>query len=93
MRDIKASEAPLPILCTIPHAAALIGRCQTWIYGAIGDGTIEAVKSDKRTLIVVESLVRYAKSLPPAVIKPQPPRRRKGVKNPPRPPTLGDLGR
>jgi hypothetical protein len=70
-------EMPLlPILCTIPHAAAMIGRGQTFIYGAIGDGRIEAVKSDKRTLVVVESLREYAKTLPRAVIKPQPPRRR-----------------
>ena len=68
-------EAPLPlILCSIPHAATLIGRGQTFIYGAIGDGRIEAVKSDKRTLVVVESLRRYATSLPPAKIKPLKPR-------------------
>ena len=59
-----------PILCTIPHAAAMIGRGTTFIYGAIGDGKIEAVKSDKRTLVVVESLRRYAAALPPAKIKP-----------------------
>jgi hypothetical protein len=67
---------PIPlILCTIPRAAAMIGRGQTFIYGAIGDGRIEAVKSDKRTLVVVESLRRYAASLPPAKIKPPKPRR------------------
>jgi hypothetical protein len=59
-----------PILVTIPQAAAMIGRGVTFIYAAIGDGTIQAVKSDKRTLIVVESLRRYAASLPPARIKP-----------------------
>jgi hypothetical protein len=70
-------EAALPlILCTIPHAAAMIGRGQTFIYGAIGDGRIEAVKSDKRTLVVVDSLRRYAESLPRAKVKPIPPRRR-----------------
>jgi hypothetical protein len=64
-------KALLPlILCTIPHAAAMIGRGQTFIYGAIGDGRIEAVKSDKRTLVVVESLRRYAAELPRATIKP-----------------------
>jgi hypothetical protein len=70
-------ETPLPlILCTIPHAAAMIGRGQTFIYAAIGDGRIEAVKSDKRTLVVVESLREYAKSLPRAKVKPITPRRR-----------------
>jgi hypothetical protein len=48
----------------------MIGRGQTFVYGAIGDGRIEAVKSDKRTLVVVESLRRYAASLPRATIKP-----------------------
>ena len=60
----------LPILCTIMQAAAMIGRGQTFIYTAIGDGRLKAVKSDKRTLVVVESLRRYAASLPPANIKP-----------------------
>jgi hypothetical protein len=77
MQKAAASDAPLPlILCSIPQAAAMIARGQTFIYGAIGDGRIEAVKSDKRTLVVVESLRRYAASLPPAKTKPHPPRRR-----------------
>ena len=77
MPKAAASEAPLPpILCSIPQAAAMIARGQTFIYGAIGDGKIEAVKSDKRTLVVVELLRRYAASLPPAKIKPTQPRRR-----------------
>ena len=59
-----------PILVTIPQAAAMIGRGVTFIYGAIGDGTIKAVKSDKRTLIVVKSLRAYAAGLPTAKIKP-----------------------
>jgi hypothetical protein len=64
------------ILCTIPNAAAMIGRGQTFIYGAIGDGRIQAVKSDKRTLVVVESLRRYAASLPVAKVSPLKPKRR-----------------
>jgi hypothetical protein len=66
-----------PILCTIPHAAAMIGRGTTFIYEAIATGQIEAVKSDKRTLIVVDSLRRYAASLPHAKIKPTTRRQRK----------------
>ena len=67
-----------PILVTIPQAAAMIGRGTTFIYGAISDGRIKAVKSDKRTLIVVESLRAYAAGLPAAKIKrttPRPPAR------------------
>jgi len=63
-----------PILVTVPQAAAMIGRGVTFIYGAIGDGRIKAVKSDKRTLIVVESLRAYAAGLPVAKIKPILPR-------------------
>ena len=63
-----------PILVTVPQAAAMIGRGVTFIYAAIGDGRIKAVKSDKRTLIVVESLRAYAAGLPAARIKPIPPR-------------------
>jgi hypothetical protein len=66
----QAGVSLAPILVTIPQAAAMIGRGVTFIYGAIGDGTIRAVKSDKRTLVVVESLHSYAASLPSAKIKP-----------------------
>ena len=72
------TEASLPpILCTIRQAAAMIARGETFIYGAIGDGRIKAVKSDNRTLVVVESLRSYASSLPAAKIRPQyqPPQR------------------
>jgi hypothetical protein len=59
-----------PILCRIPQAAAMIGRGQRFVYEAIATGQIEAVKSDKRTLVVVESLRRYVAGLPAAKIKP-----------------------
>jgi hypothetical protein len=59
-----------PILCTIRDAANMIGRGQTFIYEAIGEGLIQAVKSDKRTLVVIDSLRAYAGSLPAAKIKP-----------------------
>ena len=61
-----------PILVSIPDAATMIGRGVTFIYTAIGDGTLRAVKSDKRTLVVVDSLREYAASLPAAKIKPIP---------------------
>jgi hypothetical protein len=53
----------------------MIGRGQTFIYAAIGDGRIEAVKSGKRTLVRVDSLRRYAASLPRAKISPMKARR------------------
>jgi hypothetical protein len=59
-----------PILCRIPQAAAMIGRGQRFIYEAIATGQIEAVKSDKRTLVLVSSLHKYVEKLKPAKIKP-----------------------
>lgn len=57
-----------PLLMTVPNAANMIARGVTFIYEAISDGKIRAVKSDKRTLVVVESLREYVASLPPAKI-------------------------
>jgi len=73
----EISEVSLPpILCGIPQAADMIGRGTRFIYEAIATGQIEAVKSDKRTLVVVDSLHKYAKRLPAAKIKPLMKRRR-----------------
>jgi hypothetical protein len=67
--SIQEAQFP-PILVRIPKAAETLGRGERFIYEAIATGLIEAVKSDKRTLVVYASLVRYAASLPPAKIKP-----------------------
>jgi hypothetical protein len=66
---------PGAILCTIPQAAAMIGRGISFVYEALGDGRIEARKSDGRTLVVVESVRAYVASLPVATVKRVPPRR------------------
>jgi len=70
---------PGAILCTIPQAAGVIGRGISFIYEALGDGRIEARKSDGRTLVVVESLRTYVASLPVAKIKPPPLRPRRSL--------------
>jgi hypothetical protein len=71
MHEAAVNELSLPpILCSIPHAAAMIGRGPQAIYDLIGGGKIRAVKSDGRTLIVVESLREYAASLPAAKVAP-----------------------
>jgi hypothetical protein len=70
-------EVP-PILVSIPHASQMLGRGIQAIYDLIGAGKIRAVKSDGRTLVVVESLHEYVAVLEatrPAKIAP--PRRRK----------------
>jgi excisionase family DNA binding protein len=64
-----------PLLVPVKQACAIIGRGQSALYELIGANKIRAVKSGGRTLIDVESLREYAKSLPPAKIAP--PRRRK----------------
>jgi hypothetical protein len=66
-----------PILVPIPRAAEMIGRGITFIYEMIGEGKIEAVKSDKRTLVKVQSLHDYVAGLPPAKIKPDMRKRRR----------------
>jgi hypothetical protein len=69
----------LPILVPIDVAAKMIGRGTTFIYEAISDGRLNAVKSDKRTLITVESIKEYASNLPPASVKVLRRRRRNGA--------------
>jgi hypothetical protein len=63
----KADIAPLePLLCSIEAGIAMISRSERFIYDAIARGKIKAVKSDRRTLLVVQSLKDYAASLPAA---------------------------
>jgi hypothetical protein len=76
-QDTTPAQTSLPpILCTIPNAAAMIGRGTRFIYEAIATDKIKAVKSDKRTLIVVNSLHEYVAGRPAAKIKPQSKRQR-----------------
>jgi hypothetical protein len=82
----KIVEVP-PILCSVPQASMLISRCVASIYDLIGAGKIRAVKSDGRTLVVVESLHEYAAKLEldhPAKVAPprkRPPKRLRAVAN------------
>jgi hypothetical protein len=74
----KADIAPLePLLCSIQAGTTILGRSERFIIDAIARGVLKAVKSDRRTLLVVQSLKDYVTSLQkdyPA----------KGTKNPPR---------
>jgi len=75
----KADIASLePLLCSIQAGTAIIGRSERFIIDAIARGKIKAVKSDRRTLLDVQSLKDYVKSLPAAkgTINPPPRRRR-----------------
>jgi hypothetical protein len=64
-----------PLLVPVKQACTIIGRGQSALYELIGAGKIRAVKSDGRTLVVVESLREYADKLPAAKIAP--PRKRR----------------
>jgi hypothetical protein len=71
----KANIVPIePLLCSIQAGTAIIGRSERFIIDAIARGKLKAVKSDRRTLLVVQSLKDYVAKLPPA----------KGTRNPPR---------
>jgi hypothetical protein len=60
----KADIAPLePLLCSIEAGTAIIGRSERFIIDAIARGKLKAVKSDRRTLLVVQSLKDYVKEL------------------------------
>jgi hypothetical protein len=73
----KADIAPLePLLCSIKAGQSIIGRSERFIIDAIATGKLKAVKSDRRTLLVVQSLKDYVDSLPPATGTRNPPRRR-----------------
>jgi hypothetical protein len=66
---------PPPILVPVKHAAVMIGRGVQAIYDLIGAKKIKAVKSDGRTLVVVESLHEYVDRLKPPKVRT--PRKRK----------------
>jgi hypothetical protein len=79
----KADIAPLePLLCSIEAGTAIIGRSERFIIDAIARGKIKAVKSDRRTLLVVQSLKDYVATL----VKHHP---AKGTINPPKHPLMG----
>jgi hypothetical protein len=68
MYVIEKSDIPPiePMLCSIKAGKTIIGRSERFIIDAIARGTIKAVKSDRRTLLVVQSLRDYVASLPAA---------------------------
>jgi hypothetical protein len=60
----KADIAPLePLLCSIKAGCAILGVSDRFIIDAIACGKIKAVKNERRTLLVVQSLKDYADKL------------------------------
>jgi hypothetical protein len=71
-RRVRLPFAPIlpgQILCNVSQAAGTISRCTRWVYDALSDGRLRGVKSDGRTLVIVESLHEYIASLPPVQLK------------------------
>ena len=57
-----------PRYCSIADWARLSGVSQSVTYELLGDGKIKAVKLGNKTLIDVDSGLKYLSSLPPAEI-------------------------
>jgi hypothetical protein len=72
MRVIEKAEVATiePLLCSVAAATAIIGRGQSFVIDAIATDKIQAVKSDRRTLVVIKSLHDYVAALPPPQLKP-----------------------
>jgi hypothetical protein len=74
-------DSPIkPFAVPMRVAARLLGdKARSEIYAEVGRGRLVAVKDASKTLITLESIERYMKSLPHAKIKPAAPRRSRGA--------------
>jgi len=68
MRTVeKADVSPLePLLCSIQAAVKVLGRSERSIKDMIARGQLRAVNSDRRTLIIVQSMRDYVAGMPAA---------------------------
>ena len=73
-----ASVGPMrPFAVSIPKTQELLGdKCRSGIYAAAGDGLLDLIKDGAKTLVTVDSIIRYYGKMRPAQIKPSPPRNR-----------------
>lgn len=53
-----------PIAVTIPDAVKATGMSRTWIYEALKNGNLTAIKAGRRTLIPYSQLEAYLAKLP-----------------------------
>jgi hypothetical protein len=60
-------------------AQAILGMGHTKLYEELGKGNLAAVKDGGRTLVTVESILRYQANRPAAVFKQPPPPRLEGL--------------
>jgi hypothetical protein len=59
-----------PILCSVPQGCQMLGIGTQGLYDLLGARLIKGVKRGTRTLLVVESLKKYAAELPAATVAP-----------------------
>lgn len=67
---ISKLPSTIPMTITISDAVAMVGISRAQIYRLAGKRQINMVKSGRRSLIVVSSLIAYVQNLPDAVIRP-----------------------
>ena len=60
----------LPFTATIKEAVRLSGVSRSELYRKLAAGDVVAIKSGRRTLIIVSSLVAHLANLPPAEFRP-----------------------
>ena len=53
----------MKLLATIPETGQMVGHGRSSIYRLINEGKLEAVKSGKRRLVVVQSIETYVETL------------------------------
>jgi excisionase family DNA binding protein len=69
-RRLKGSGNTFELLTApIPDACLISGLSRSELYRCLADGRIRAVKSGKRTLILVDSLRAHIASLPVATFR------------------------
>lgn len=68
MRTIEKTDIATlePMLCSISAAIKILGRSERSIIDMIARGELQAVKSDRRTLLLVQSIKDYVARLPKA---------------------------
>jgi predicted DNA-binding transcriptional regulator AlpA len=67
---ISKLPSTTPMTISISDAVAMVGISRAQIYRLVGKRQINMVKSGRRSLIVVSSLIAYVQNLPDAVIRP-----------------------
>ena len=69
MSEAEQIERLTPFTVSIAEARRISGLSRSEIYRRLAEKRLEAVKSGSRTLIVMDTLMKHLKSLPPATFR------------------------